>query len=116
MERTIEKPLSGDELASAVKLSKRQLERLFRKYLNHSPTKHYQIIRLERARYLLRQTSMPVISIAIACGYESNSYFSKSYSDHFGCTPSAERALPRPVRAEPDAAGTIEASIMNQAG
>jgi transcriptional regulator GlxA family with amidase domain len=103
MERTIEKPLSCDELALAVKLSKRQLERLFRKYLNHSPTKHYQMIRLERARYLLRQTSMPVISIAIACGYESNSYFSKSYSDHFGCTPSMERTQPRHARADPAA-------------
>ena len=37
MERTIEKPLSCDELALAVKLSKRQLERLFRKYLTIRP-------------------------------------------------------------------------------
>jgi len=75
-------------------VSTRQLERLFRKYLGHSPTKHYQLIRLERARYLLRQTSMPILSIAMACGYESASHFSKSYNEHFGCTPSTERRKP----------------------
>jgi AraC family transcriptional regulator, glycine betaine-responsive activator len=94
MERTIEKPLSCEVLASTAKVSTRQLERLFRKYLGHSPTKHYQLIRLERARYLLRQTSMPILSIAMACGYESASHFSKSYNEHFGCTPSTERRRP----------------------
>ena len=94
MERTIEKPLSCEVLASTATVSTRQLERLFRKYLGHSPTKHYQLIRLERARYLLRQTSMPILSVAMACGYESASHFSKSYNEHFGCTPSAERRRP----------------------
>lgn len=91
MEKTIENPLSCEELAADAKFSTRQLERLFRKYLGHSPTKHYQAIRLERARYLLRQTSMPILSVAMACGFISASHFSKSYSEHFGRKPSTER-------------------------
>jgi transcriptional regulator GlxA family with amidase domain len=91
MEKTIENPLSCAELAEEARCSTRQLERLFCKYLGHSPTKHYLTVRLEYARYLLKQTSMPILSIAMACGFVSASHFSKSYNEHFGRTPSAER-------------------------
>ena len=91
MEETIEEPVSCAELARHAGVSPRQLERLFAKYLGHSPTRHYLSIRLERARFLLVQTSMPILSVAMACGFVSASHFSKSYSEHFGCTPSAER-------------------------
>ena len=91
MEETIETPLSCVELANQAGVSTRQLERLFAKYLGHSPTRHYLSIRLERARFLLLQTSMPILSVAMACGFVSASHFSKSYSEYFGYTPSAER-------------------------
>jgi AraC family transcriptional regulator, glycine betaine-responsive activator len=91
MEQHIEEPLSCPELAKRVGFSTRQLERLFCKYLGHSPTSHYLSIRLDRARELLRQTSMPVLSVGVACGFVSASHFSKSYHEHFGRTPSAER-------------------------
>ncbi|MEO0728914.1 MAG: GlxA family transcriptional regulator [Pseudomonadota bacterium] len=91
MEETIELPISMAELAQHAGVSTRQLERLFAKYLGHSPTRHYLIIRLNHARFLLQQTSMPILSVAMACGFVSASHFSKSYSEHFGRTPSAER-------------------------
>jgi transcriptional regulator GlxA family with amidase domain len=91
MEKSIEHPLSCAALAVKAGCSTRQLERLFHKYLGHSPTKHYVSVRLDRARDLLRQTSLPVIAIATACGFASASHFSKSYVEHFGSTPSAER-------------------------
>jgi transcriptional regulator GlxA family with amidase domain len=91
METTTENPLSCAELAFAGGLSVRQLERLFAKYLGHSPRRHYLMIRLERARWLLRQTTLPVLHVAVACGFTSPSHFSKSYQDMFGCTPTSER-------------------------
>jgi len=91
MEETVETPMTCAELARQAGVSPRQLERLFSKYLGHSPTRHYLSVRLERARFLLLQTSMPILSVAMACGFVSASHFSKSYSEHFGCTPSAER-------------------------
>lgn len=91
MEASIERPLTCAALAQRAGCSTRQLERLFVRYLGHSPTRHYLTLRLERARDLLRQTSRPVLDIAIACGFVSASHFSKSYVEHFGRTPSAER-------------------------
>jgi transcriptional regulator GlxA family with amidase domain len=91
MEASLETPLSCSDLADDVGLSTRQLERLFRKYIGEAPTKYYLGLRLNRARYLLRQTSMPILTIGLACGFVSASHFSKCYSEHFGRTPSQER-------------------------
>ena len=95
MERCIEQPLSCADLAEGVGLSTRQLERLFRKYLGQAPTRYYLGLRLDRARHLLLQTSMPILSIGLACGFVSASHFSKCYSEHFSRTPSQERRSPR---------------------
>jgi AraC family transcriptional regulator, glycine betaine-responsive activator len=91
MENNLETPLSCAELAVDVGLSTRQLERLFHKYLKRPPTKYYLGLRLERARFLLSQTSMPILTVALACGFVSASHFSKCYREHFIRTPSEER-------------------------
>ncbi|GGK40372.1 GlxA family transcriptional regulator [Salinarimonas ramus] len=91
MEETVEEPLPCAELARGAGFSQRQLERLFVKYLGEPPTRYYMKVRLQRARHLLRQTSLPVLEIALACGFVSASYFSKTYLEHFGRQPSAER-------------------------
>ena len=91
MERCIEQPLSCADLADGAGLSTRQLERLFQKYIGQAPTRYYLGLRLERARHLLLQTSMPVLSVGLACGFVSASHFSKCYSEHFARTPSRER-------------------------
>ena len=91
MEHYVEEALTREEIAARVGLSRRQLERLFRRYLNTSPARYYLRLRLERARLLLTQTTMPVTEIAFACGFTSASHFSKCYRDMFGRTPRDER-------------------------
>ena len=95
MERCIEQPLSCVDLAEGADLSTRQLERLFRKYIGQAPTRYYLGLRLTRARQLLLQTSMPILSVGLACGFVSASHFSKCYSEHFARTPSQERRINR---------------------
>lgn len=91
MEQTLEEPLNCAELAESVGLSTRQLERLFRKYMGVAPTRYYLELRLKRARFLLHQTSLPILSVALACGFVSASHFSKCYREYFARTPSQER-------------------------
>ncbi len=69
MEKRLERPLSCGQLAKFVGLSPRQLERLFPRYLDQTPTRYYLGLRLARARQLIRQTSMPILSIGLACGF-----------------------------------------------
>ncbi|WP_184012035.1 GlxA family transcriptional regulator [Rubricella aquisinus] len=91
MEHNIEEPVSPSALASDVGMSTRQLERLFRRYLNRSPKRYYMELRLQKARNLLLQTDMSVINVALACGFTSPSHFSKCYRAHFETTPYRER-------------------------
>ena len=91
MEGNIEEPISPSILAKDVGMSTRQLERLFRRYLNRSPKRYYMELRLQKARNLLMQTDMSVINVALACGFASPSHFSKCYRAHYDTTPYRER-------------------------
>ena len=94
MEENLEEPVSRSELARTIKVSSRQLERLFRKYLGRTPTRFYLDLRLDKARQLLQQTDMTVLDVALACGFVSASHFSKCYRERFLRTPRAERQRP----------------------
>jgi transcriptional regulator GlxA family with amidase domain len=93
MEENIEKPLSLDKIAKATGLSRRQIERLFKRDLNCVPKRFYLEMRLRRARELLLQTAMPIMDITAACGFQSPPHFSKCYRNQFGHPPSAERKI-----------------------
>lgn len=94
MEENLEDPLSPSLLAKQAGLSTRQLERLFRRYLDRSPKRYYLELRLKKARSLLLQTDMSVINVALACGFSSPSHFSKCYRAYYGRTPYRERGVP----------------------
>ncbi|TJV30688.1 MAG: GlxA family transcriptional regulator, partial [Mesorhizobium sp.] len=81
MEANLSEPLSLIEIADHVDLSRRQIERLFRTEMGRSPARYYLEIRLDRARHLLIQSSLPVVEVAVACGFVSASHFSKCYRE-----------------------------------
>ncbi|WEF23415.1 GlxA family transcriptional regulator [Paracoccus sp. S3-43] len=91
MEGNLEDPISPAQLAADAGMSTRQLERLFRRYLNRSPKRYYMETRLARARNLLMQTDMSIIEVALASGFSSPSHFSKCYRALYGGTPYRER-------------------------
>ncbi|MDR7150611.1 transcriptional regulator GlxA family with amidase domain [Hydrogenophaga palleronii] len=99
----IEDPLPLAELASAVGLSLRQLERLFHRYFSINPAQYYLNLRLRRAQELLTHSSQPIMQVTVACGFQSSSHFCKAYRSLFGHAPSEERrrqvtdAAARPV-------------------
>lgn len=92
MEGCLTEPLSLLNVAGNVGLSRRQIERLFRQEMGRSPARYYLEIRLDRARHLLIQSSMPVVEVAVACGFVSASHFSKCYRELYGRSPQQERA------------------------
>ena len=87
MEANIEEPKSPRTMAGDVGMSGRQLERLFRRYMDRSPKRYYMELRLQKARNLLTQTDMSIINVALACGFASPSHFSKCYRLFHGTTP-----------------------------
>lgn len=88
----IETPLSASELAKALSVSMRQLERLFLQHLNSSPSHYYLQLRLERARCLLADSGLSIAEIALACGFSSTAHFSRRYRECYGITASQYRS------------------------
>ncbi|KRP67586.1 GlxA family transcriptional regulator [Pseudomonas orientalis] len=105
MEANLEEPIDLDQLAVYVQVSRRQLERMFQRYLYCTPSRYYLKLRLTRARQLLMQTPISMVELAAICGFVSTPHFSKCYRDFFGVAPSDERSdmrlrtpvAPRPV-------------------
>jgi transcriptional regulator GlxA family with amidase domain len=91
MEANVERPMSLERIAQETGLSRRQIERLFKRHLNCVPKRYYLELRLKRARELLLQTAMPIMDITTACGFQSPPHFSKCYRKQFGYPPSVER-------------------------
>ena len=91
MEDAVGWPLNAAAVARSVGLSPRQLERLFRKHLGESPAAYAAGLRLDKARTLLRETSMQVTEVGAACGYATPSRFSAAYRGRFGRPPVYER-------------------------
>ena len=102
MEGNLEQPLTLNRIANRVGTSRRQLERLFHHYLSTTPRRHYVSLRLSRARQLLVSTELGILEIAIACGFESPSHFSKSFRDRYGGAPNRVRAVDRNRRSNLD--------------
>lgn len=92
MDNNVEEPLSTDEIADYVHISRRQLERLFKRYLNVLPARYYLQLRLQRAQHLLVTTSKSIVQIGLTCGFSSGPHFSSSYKSYYGITPREERA------------------------
>ena len=100
MEENVERPLSLGKVAKLCGISRRQLERLFATHLGTSPLRHYLQVRVEHARRLIEGTHMGLIDIAVACGFQSASHFSKCFKLVFGTSPSQCR-LDVPAWIEP---------------
>lgn len=87
MQQNVEDPLSLKEIANEVCLSRRQIERMFHRYLATTPHQFYRSLRLARARQLLISTSLSILKIAVACGFASSSNFSTCFRNRFGILP-----------------------------
>ncbi len=91
MSQAIEDPMPMAEVARQVGISTRQLERLFGRYLQCSPSRYYLEMRLQKARNLLLQSEKSVTEIAVATGFRSTAHFARVYRGLFGVSPGTQR-------------------------
>lgn len=85
-------PISVDQLAEAVHVSRRACFRLFQENLHMTPVEYMRSFRLQKACQLLAKTREPITEIAYSCGLGSSSYFGKVFREQFGCTPAQFRS------------------------
>jgi AraC family transcriptional regulator len=91
IEENLEGDLSLHALASEVGISPLYLARAFRAAVGQSPHQYVLTRRIERARELLRNTDMPVVDVALASGFSSQSHLAHWFLRQVGVSPAAYR-------------------------
>ncbi len=104
MEENIAETLPLNIIADRIGISRRQMERQFQSNTGCTPRVFYQKLRVQRAKSLLEQTGMPVIDVAVACGFASSSHFAKVYRTNEGRSPLETRKPKRPKGILPSSA------------
>jgi AraC-like DNA-binding protein len=83
--------LNNTRLAKVLNISEVYLRKLFLQNYGTTPKQHILNIRLEKAKQLLSQTTLPIKEIAYTCGFENEYYFSNFFKKHTHTSPSAFR-------------------------
>lgn len=109
--RNTEAKVDQADIARRCAISSRQMQRLFKQHTGMTFVDFHMNLRLDKARQLLEHSDMSMIEIALACGFSGGSYFSKSFRDRWGTTPSRmrQRLQERNGLHMPDAPGAIGA-------
>ncbi len=111
IERNIEEPLSVPEVANALGVSQRQLERNFKKQIGCTVVQFSLLLRLQRARLLLISTNLSVREIATASGFNTLSHFAYSFGKFFDRRPSEYREAWPQDESAPSWPGTLSEFI-----
>lgn len=80
-----------DDIARAAGLQFQHFSRVFSQHLGTSPMRYLREMRLDNARYLLRNTSMLVEEVAFSVGFNDALYFSRVFRTATGLSPTAWR-------------------------
>ena len=91
MEHNVEFKIPLSKIASSIGVSRRQLERLFKEKTDTTPAMAYKKIRLERAKYLLANSKVPLLEIALDVGFENSAAFAKQFRKTYGLSPTKFR-------------------------
>jgi AraC-like DNA-binding protein len=79
------------EALASLPLCYRQLCRCFRERFGTSPKAYQDLVRVDEARRLLRESRMDITSIAIELGFSSSQHFAARFRRVAGCTPTVYR-------------------------
>ena len=86
------KDISLNSLAEMVYLNTSYLSTIFKAETGCGINKYIKNIRMEKAKEMLLTTNMKIADIGASIGFKNDSYFVKSFRDHFGKTPEKMRS------------------------
>lgn len=91
IEAHLDEGLTLDQLASEAGSSTFHFAKMFRISFGMPPHRYIAARRVDRARRILRDGSMNLAQAALACGYASQSHFTKAFKAATGSTPGGWR-------------------------
>lgn len=93
IELNYQNPLTLNDLANSLSLSKEQFCRFFKQSFRTTPIKYLNQYRINQATNLLRETTLSIIEIAFETGFENSNYFAISFKKTTGQSPSQFRKM-----------------------
>lgn len=98
MEAALDEPLPLSAIAERLGTSPRSLQQQFRLRLGTTPQDHYLQLRLAEARRLVTDTDLPLMEVALATGFTSQSTFARAFRTAHGLSARELRQdQPRPA-------------------
>jgi AraC family transcriptional regulator len=91
IEENLGDDLSLERMAAEVGISPLYLARAFRVAVGQSPHRYVLERRIERAKELLRGTDTPIVDVALAVGFSSQSHLSNWFLRQVGISPAVYR-------------------------
>jgi len=82
---------SVPQIAETLQMSQVQVYRKLKALTGKTPSQYIRIIRMKRAMYLLQQTNLNISEIAYDLGFSDPNYFSRTFQQVYGQTPSSIR-------------------------
>ena len=83
-----------DDMAAVASMSRYHFSRQFKSTCGFSPYEYLILTRINRAKHLLKATSLPVKVVAQEVGYHSEAAFTNAFTDRVGLSPSQFRKYP----------------------
>ena len=83
--------LTLEDIADSAAVSTRECLRCFKSAIHQSPMDYLIEYRVRTAKKMLETTDLSITDIALRCGFNSNSYFTKLFHRICGKTPNAYR-------------------------
>lgn len=84
-------PIQVEDVLAVVPLSRRVLERRFRQFLKRSPHEEIRRVHVGRAKTLLAESEMSIHEVSLASGFTEAGYFSRTFHESTGMTPTSYR-------------------------
>jgi AraC family transcriptional regulator len=91
LEASAERGISLEDLAREVGMSRFHFARAFRRSTAKSPHQYLTELRIERAKQMLVHSDLPVVDVALAAGFGSQSHLTHTFRRATGLTPAAYR-------------------------
>lgn len=91
IEARLSHPISLADIAAVAALSPYHFARAFKASMGMTPVRYVWQRRIELARRMLRETGAPLVDVALACGFGSQSHFTTAFKMATGVTPAAYR-------------------------
>ena len=84
---------SVEQLCKIIFMSHSQLHRKLDALTGCSPNKFIRIIRLNKAKEMLKHAAISIASVALDCGYNDPGYFARVFKQEYGVTPQDWRSV-----------------------